>query len=112
MKNEQSFDYYASNKALAFFKKLTPAAWRRYINNTTINSGADFLRRYFLLLYSFNFNGKTNKGDIMNDKKQSSFKEDNPYRFDMTAEFLKERYNKISSAKSRIETESEMTDYL
>ena len=41
----------------------------------------------------------------MSDKKDSSFKEDNPYRFDLTAEFLRERYDKISSNKSRIETE-------
>ncbi len=42
---------------------------------------------------------------LMCDKRQNSFKDNNPYRFDLTAEFLKDRYNKISSAKSRIETE-------
>lgn len=39
------------------------------------------------------------------DKKESSFKEGNPYRFDKTGEFLYERYNSIRSRKSRIETE-------
>lgn len=39
---------------------------------------------------------------------KNSFKQDNPYRFDVTAEFLRERYNKISSAKSRIETEQKI----
>ena len=44
----------------------------------------------------------------MSDKKDSSFKENNPYRFDLTAEFLRERYDKISSNKSRIETEQKI----
>lgn len=44
----------------------------------------------------------------MSDKKESSFKKDNPYRFDLTAEFLRERYDKISSNKSRIETEQKI----
>ncbi len=45
---------------------------------------------------------------IFMDKKESSFKENNPYRFDKTGEFLYDRYNSIRSRKSRIETEQRM----
>ena len=42
------------------------------------------------------------------DKKENSFKTDNPYRFDKTGDFLYDRYNSIRSRKSRIETEQRM----
>ena len=45
---------------------------------------------------------------IFMDKKENSFKENNPYRFDKTGEFLYERYNSIRSRKDRIETEQRM----
>lgn len=45
---------------------------------------------------------------IFMDKKESSFKENNPYRFDKTTDFLYDRYNSIRSRKSRIETEQRM----
>lgn len=43
-----------------------------------------------------------------NNKKETSFKENNPYRFDKTGDFLYERYNSIRSRKSRIETEQKI----
>ncbi len=42
------------------------------------------------------------------DKKESSFNENNPYRFDKTSDFLYDRYNSIRSRKRRIETEQRM----
>lgn len=39
------------------------------------------------------------------NKRKSSFKPDDPYRFELTREYLKDRYSKIKAKKSEIETE-------
>ena len=44
----------------------------------------------------------------MNDKKKNSLTEKDPYRFDLTGDFIKDGHNKIASEKSRIETEQKI----
>lgn len=44
----------------------------------------------------------------MNNEKKKSLTEKNPYRFDLTGDFIKDGHNKIASLKSRIETEQKL----
>ena len=59
-------------------------------------------------LYFQIFSGKNIMGDKMNSEKDKIIKKDDPYRFDLTADFLQERYNKICNNKSRIKTEQKI----
>ena len=44
----------------------------------------------------------------MKDKKKNRITSENPYRFDLTGDFIKDGHNKISAEKNRIETEQRM----
>ena len=44
----------------------------------------------------------------MSDKKKTELTAENPYRFDLTGDFIKDGHNKIASQKSRIETEQKI----
>ena len=44
----------------------------------------------------------------MNNKKKNSLTDKDPYRFDVTGDFIKDGHNKIASAKSKIETEQKI----
>ena len=46
----------------------------------------------------------------MNSDKDKIVKNDDPYRFDLTADFLRDRYNKICGNKSRIKTEQKIRE--
>ena len=46
----------------------------------------------------------------MNSDKDKIVKNDAPYRFDLTADFLRDRYNKICGNKSRIKTEQKIRE--
>ena len=44
----------------------------------------------------------------MNSKKKNSLTDNNPYRFDLTGDFISDGHDKIASKKSRIETEQKI----
>ena len=44
----------------------------------------------------------------MKDKNKNSLTESNPYRFDLTGDFIKDGHNKIASKKSRTQTEAKI----
>lgn len=46
----------------------------------------------------------------MKNDNDKIIKKDNPYRFDLTADFLRERYNKICNNKSRVKTEQKIRE--
>lgn len=44
----------------------------------------------------------------MQDKKKNSLTDNNPYRFDITGDFICDGHNKISAGKDRIRTEAKI----
>ena len=44
----------------------------------------------------------------MNSDKDKIIKDNDPYRFDLTADFLRDRYSKICNNKSRVKTEQKI----
>ena len=44
----------------------------------------------------------------MNDKNKKSITDANPYRFDLTGDFICDGHDKISATKSRIKTEAKI----
>ena len=44
----------------------------------------------------------------MNNKNKNSLTDKNPYRFDLTGDFISDGHDKIASKKSRIETEQKI----
>lgn len=44
----------------------------------------------------------------MSNKNKKGITDDNPYRFDITGDFIKDGHNKISSEKNRIQTEAKI----
>ena len=44
----------------------------------------------------------------MKDKKKNSITQANPYRFDITADFISDGHDKISAEKDRIRTEAKI----
>lgn len=44
----------------------------------------------------------------MNDKNKKSITDENPYRFDLTGDFIRDGHNKISAKKSRAQTEAKI----
>ena len=43
-----------------------------------------------------------------NNNKKNSLTETNPYRFDLTGDFIKDGHNKIAAKKSRNQTEAKI----
>ena len=44
----------------------------------------------------------------MNDKNKKSITDANPYRFDLTGDFISDGHDKISATKNRIKTEAKI----
>ena len=44
----------------------------------------------------------------MKDKKKNSLTEKDPYRFDLTGDFIRDGHEKISARKSRTQTEAKI----
>lgn len=44
----------------------------------------------------------------MSNKKKKSVTDENPYRFDITGDFIKDGHEKISAEKRRVQTEAKI----
>ena len=65
------------------------------------------IQQNFPVLFLY-FSSKILRVIFMDNNKKNSLTETNPYRFDLTGDFIKDGHNKIASKKSRTQTEAKI----